>query len=88
MRAISRSRITINAVESELPKNTLNKKSVKAESRKNWNCEFLKIFTVKALIYSLVIYANSDKTKVKIIKTGFVLLIIILYKPRRKISYF
>jgi hypothetical protein len=88
VRAIKRSRITINPVESELPKNTLNRKSVKAERRKSWNCEFLNIFTVLVLIYSLVIYANSNKTKAKLNKICFVLLIIILCKPRRKISYF
>ena len=69
--AISRSRITINPVESELPKNTLNRKSVRAERRKSWNCEFLKIFTVLVLIYSLVIYANSDKPKAILIYTFY-----------------
>jgi len=61
VRVIRKSRIMIKPMESELPKNTLNRKSVKAESRKNWNCEFLKIFFVIALIYSLVIYAISVK---------------------------
>jgi len=67
VRKIRRSRITIKAIESELPKNTLNRKSVRAESRKNWNCEFLNIFTDMVLIYSLLIYAIPDKIKARLI---------------------
>jgi len=67
VRAISKSRIMIKTVESELAKNTLNRKSVRAESRKNWNCEFLNIFTDMVLIYSLLIYAIPDKIKARLI---------------------
>jgi hypothetical protein len=41
---------------------------VRAERRKSWNCEFLKIFAVVVLIYSLVIYAIPDKIKAKFIR--------------------
>jgi len=66
VRKISRSRITIKAIESELPNNTLNRKSVRAENKKSLNCEFLKIFAVVVLIHYLVIYTNPDKIKARL----------------------